>query len=137
MNEEHTANSNQPPASQRRWLRVRYAIYAVVILAIVLGVIDYQRYHAQLDRAMAVVYQLEGRAGSILDWPFGREMVVTFERSLTSEELERLGILNSLQGRHVISVWFRCQMTPQQLAAAQAALPDLNVRQVDDQSPDG
>lgn len=129
MNEENAGEVNERAT---RRVRIRYAIYFLLILAVVIGILDYQRYHAQLDRAMAVVSDLEGRAGSLLDWPFGRDMVISFERPLSGEELERLAVLNSLQGRHNVSVFFRCQLTPQQLTAAKAALPDLSVRQVDD-----
>lgn len=114
------------------WARVRYVVYAMVILLIIGGVIDYQRYHAKIDRAMTVVAELGGRAGSLLDWPFGREYAISFDRPLTNDELERLSAVNTLQGRHYVGVFFRCQLTPQEFEAAKKALPDCAVRQVDD-----
>lgn len=114
------------------WTRVRYVLYASVILLIIAGIVDYQRYHAKIDRAMTVVSELGGRAGSLLDWPFGREYAISFDRPLTDDELERLSVVNSLQGRHYVSVFFRCQLSPEELEAARKALPDCAVGQVDD-----
>jgi len=115
---------------------VRYAIYALALVTVAVGMIDYQRYHAQLDQAMAVVAELKGRAGSLLDWPFGKELVISFDRPLTDSELKRLSILNSLQGRHHVRVFFRCALTPQQLTAAQKALSKCYVGQMEDYDPD-
>lgn len=123
--------SNEPTKPKVRRSRLRYAIYAFAIIAIVLGMIDYRRYYSQLDQAMAVVSDLEGHAGSLLDWPFGREIVVSFERPLDREEVNQLTFLNSLKGRHVVTVVFRCQLTPKQLSDVKEALSDCAVRQVD------
>ena len=103
-----------------------------MVLMIIGGIIDYQIYYARLDHAMSVVSDLDGRAGSLLDWPFGREIVIVFEHPLNDEELDRLSVVKSLHGRHVVAVAFRCEMTPQQLEAARAALPDMAVIPVED-----
>lgn len=114
------------------WARMRYGVYFVVVLLTIGGIIDYQIYYAKLDRAMSVVSELDGRAGSLLDWPFGREIAIVFERPLSDKELERLSVVKSLQGRHVVAVVFRCEMTHQQLESALNALPDMAVRQAGD-----
>ncbi len=132
MSETSAVEIDELTALKGCWARMRYGVYAVVVLLIIGGIIDYQIYYARLDRAMSVVADLDGRAGSLLDWPFGREIVIVFERPLNDEELDQLVVVKSLQGRHVVAVVFRCEITPQQLESARAALPDMAIRQVED-----
>ena len=83
---------------------------------------DYVSYHSRYTSAMTVVSRLDGRAGSLLDWPFGRECRITFDRPLSAEELGELAVLNSLSGRHWIGVAFDCEMEASQILAARDAL---------------
>ena len=80
---------------------------------------------------MSVVGRLDGRAGSLLDWPFGRECRITFDRPLNPEELRELEVLNSLSGRHWVGVAFDCEIDTAQLQAAHEALSDCVVFAVD------
>jgi hypothetical protein len=80
---------------------------------------------------MVVVSELDGRAGSLLGWPFGKEYIITFSRPLTDDELERLSVLNSLAGRDYVAVAFNCDLTPQELKTAQHVLSECHVYQPD------
>ncbi|MEW4564356.1 hypothetical protein AB1K70_17590 [Bremerella sp. JC770] len=132
MNEENEPGLSELPERRSGRRRIWYEAYVLAAVVMIAGFIDYQRYHWQINRAMAIVGELEGRAGSLLDWPFGREYMIVFQRPLDGSELERLKAINTLQGRHYVTVVFRCQLTQKQFEAAKLALPDCVVRQADD-----
>jgi len=115
--------------SKTKRLIIRRMILAVLAVLSCVVAFDYISYHARNRRAMAVVADLEGRAGSLLGWPMGKEYIVTFSRPLTDEELKRLSVLNSLAGRDYVAVAFKCDLTPQQLATARQVLSECRVYQ--------
>jgi len=114
----------RPKRSWMRWLFVGLLI-AVVFLAIR----DYTTCRMRHRRAMAVVSELGGSAGSLLGWPLGKEYCISFERPLTEGELRRLTVLNDLVDRNYVAVYFDCDLSPQQLNTAQRLLAECHVRQ--------
>ena len=60
--------------------------------------IDYYRVRAKERRVSAAVSQLGGRMASIPFWPLGSEYRISFERSLTPDEIDSLTLLNELRG---------------------------------------
>ena len=109
----------------------RRVAFAMALAFVALVIYDYVSYHRRYDAAMSVVSRLDGRAGSLFDWPFGRECRVTFDRPVTAEELSELAVLNALAGRHAVGVAFDCEMRPAQLQAARETLTECVVTQVD------
>lgn len=107
----------------------RRLFFSIFTCFLVFVAYDYVTYHSQYDAAMGVVSRLNGRSGSLLDWPFGRETIISFKRPLTDEELSELDVLNSLSGRHSIAVYFNCDLDNSQLHAASLALHKCRVYQ--------
>jgi hypothetical protein len=113
-------------------ITLRRCLLALLVLFLVFVVYDYTSYHARNRRAMAVVKDLGGSAGSLMDWPFGKEIRIAFSRSLADAELERLTVLNSLAGRDFVGVMFNCELSTEQLGSARRALPECVVLQNED-----
>jgi hypothetical protein len=85
-----------------RWRK--RVVWAAVLLVVAVASSDFAQWHVRKQRALDVVFELGGRAGSIGGWPLGEEIVITFERELTDEDFQRLAILNTLSGRHYVGV---------------------------------
>lgn len=110
---------------QGRWQIGRWLI--VILLAV--GICDYVWYHLNLRAALAPVNVAGGRSGSLLGWPLGRELRITFPRPVTDEELQQLQILNQLDWRHSVGVLFDFEMEPAEFQRLKAALPRCHVFQ--------
>lgn len=102
---------------------IGWAIAAALIMA---AVVDYVQYEAHASRCSRVVSQFGGRTGSLMGWPWGREVVVSLPRRLSSSELRQLAILNA-GGRDYVAIQFQCELTAAQLAEARQALPQCRV----------
>ena len=98
-------------SSQSRKLTGRRVIYSLLLLALAVAAFDYAKFHSRNRRALNVVSRLNGRAGSLLDWPFGKEYVIVFDRLLSNAELQQLSEPNSLVGRNHVTVYFDCDLT--------------------------
>jgi hypothetical protein len=91
------------PIPRSRWRKG--LLWAALFVAAGSAAADYAVWHARKRQALAVVADLGGRAGGIGGWPLGEELVISFNRDLTDEEIQRLAILNSLAGRrHYVGV---------------------------------
>ena len=124
-----------PASSRKHRFRWRTAIWVVAITAAAVVCTDYAAFHARKRRALAVVAELGGRAGSIGGWPIGEENAISFRRNLTDEELERLAILNTLGWRHHVSIGFYdCDLPDDRLAQIQAMLGNCDVYRYPDRS---
>lgn len=111
---------------------IRHVLLVLLLAFLGFVAFDYVSYHSRGRRAMTVVSDLGGRAGSISGWPSGKEYFIASSGPLTDAELERLSVLNSLSGRDYVTVAFSCDLTPLQLGAAQRTLSECRVFQQDE-----
>lgn len=93
----------------------------IAVILILAAVVDNYQYEAHASRCSRAVAQLGGRTGSLMGWPWGREVIVSLPRPVTDEELQQLAIL-SAGGRDYVAVRFNCELTDAQLAAARRVL---------------
>lgn len=112
----------------RRLKRWRLRLSIVTILISVVGY-DYISYHAKLNSTLREVVVLNGHYSSLTDWPFGKELHISFDRPLTSDELQKLAVLNSLSSRHFVVVYFYCDLESGQLDEVRSALTQCGVNQ--------
>lgn len=120
--------------SKRSQLRTRigqFARCAAFLFVIYLGW-DYFQYHSRLRHAMSVVSNCGGSAGSLMDWPFGRELRITFTHPPTEADLQRLEILNGLNSRHWVGVMYKCELTDEELRRIESTLGKCHVIHVVD-----
>jgi hypothetical protein len=121
-----TTESSTYSKPRSRWrVRLTWAA-AILVLALVLG--DYVTYQAAKQQALAVVFEIGGKAGSIGGWPFGEEDVITFQRDLSADELQRLTVLNRLSGRHHTVLYFKdCKLSESRMAEIRRQLSGCQV----------
>jgi len=112
----------------RRLTQVLGLIFVFMVVALA---IDYARVRAKEDRVFHAIAQYGGRCGSIPFWPIGAEYRITFFRTLTSDELDRLDELNSVRG--TVNVAFAdCDLSPDQVREATARLDNCKLFRVID-----
>jgi len=105
-------------------MRLRNLLLVFVLCPIA---VDYLLCARRRSQTLAVVANHGGHVGGIGGWPIGAEKVISFERALTEAELKDLAILNDLVGRDHVSVYFNCELTPQQAAMARSRLSECHV----------
>ena len=96
---------------------------------------DYITYHSRYKNAIGVAQAHGARVGSLLDWPFGRELRITFDQPIDRDAVADLAVLNSLTSRHWVGVAFNYDITDVDFEHANDTLPDCHVFHVD--PPDG
>ncbi|UUO06685.1 hypothetical protein M4951_25500 [Blastopirellula sp. J2-11] len=105
----------------------RQIILTTITAAFVLvATVDHYQYEAHGKRRSAIVSEFGGRTGSLMGWPWGKEVMISLPRPLSDEELQRLAILNTA-GRDYVSVWFQCELTDEQLQVAKQVLSRCGV----------
>ncbi|MCC9606784.1 hypothetical protein LOC68_16125 [Blastopirellula sp. JC732] len=101
-------------------------IAATLCSLFVLVKFDQYQYAAHCTRRGKIVGELGGSIGSLMDWPFGREVFISFTHPLADDQLQRLSTINA-RGRDYVTVYFDCQVTDQQLQTARQVLSRCSV----------
>ncbi|EAQ80690.1 hypothetical protein [Blastopirellula marina] len=98
----------------------------IVAVLVLIATVDHYQYEAHGKRRSAIVSEFGGRTGSLMGWPWGKEVMISLPRPLSNEELRRLAILNAA-GRDYVSVWFQCELNDEQLKAVKQVLSRCGV----------
>ncbi len=80
---------------------------------------------------MDVARRHGARIGSLLDWPFGRECRITFDKPIDHDAINELTVLNSLTSRHWVGVALNYDLDEAELQHAQTSLHNCHVFQID------
>jgi hypothetical protein len=91
----------------RRRVTIRRLFLALLAIFLVIAALDYASYQVRHRRAISIVANLGGRAGSLMGWPLGKEIIISFARPLTDDELRQLSVLNSLPRRDYVNARLR------------------------------
>lgn len=112
-------------------LTKRRVLLSLLGLFLLFVVYDYVTYYSRYNSAMDIARRHDARIGSLLDWPFGRECRITFDKPLDEAALRELTVLNSLSGRHWVGVALNYELDDSQLELVREALHDCHVFQPD------
>ncbi len=114
--------------------RIRPKRWAIVLLVcgclLSLIAYDYVTYHSRYRSAIDVAHSHGARVGSLLDWPFGRECRITFDRPVDRDAIPDLAVLTSLASRHSVGIAFNYDMADADLKHARDTLRECHVFRV-------